>query len=166
MGITKRQEGTLAALFDKLWTENGVLVELRHDEKATNTFWDRATLYALRGAMKTGADAIALAKLQAFSRKRLLGDHVPYVVEAWPENNMKHLSAESALYCRIFTEGLLGLEPLDFDRIKMTPRLPKGWDYLELKNLAFGGLNTDILIRRKGNQILSLIHISEPTRPY
>ncbi|MEM9822945.1 MAG: six-hairpin glycosidase-like protein, partial [Bacteroidota bacterium] len=80
MGITQRQEGTLKALFDKLWTENGILVELRYDEKATTTFWDRATLYALRGAMKTGAGSLALDKLETFSRKRLLGDHVPYVV--------------------------------------------------------------------------------------
>ncbi len=29
-----------------------------------------------------------------------------WIVEAWPEGNMAHLSAESALYCRIFTEGL------------------------------------------------------------
>ena len=37
------------------------------------------------------------------------GEHVPYPVEAWPEGNQRHLSAESALYCRIFTEGLFGL---------------------------------------------------------
>ncbi|MEM9823771.1 MAG: glycosyl hydrolase family 65 protein, partial [Bacteroidota bacterium] len=75
------------------------------------------------------------------------------VVEAYPENNMKHLSAESALYCRIFIEGMLGLEPINFDRIKIKPQLPENWDYLELKNMAFGGWQTDILIHRKGGKV-------------
>lgn len=42
-----------------------------------------------------------------YSQQRLLGEHVPYPIEAWPEGNQRHLSAESALYCRIVTEGIL-----------------------------------------------------------
>lgn len=49
MGITERKEATLSALFEHLWTDNGVLVEKKPDSKI-NMFWDRATLYALRGA--------------------------------------------------------------------------------------------------------------------
>ncbi len=153
MGITKRKKGTLNALFDKLWTDNGVLVEYNPDsEKAQELFWDRATLYTLRGALKTG-DKRALEKLLQYSNKRLLGDHVPYPVEAYPENNMKHLSAESALYCRIFIEGLLGIEPTGFGTIKMTPRLPEGWNSIELNQVYLQGKPFDISIAPKGKKL-------------
>ena len=81
--------------------------------------------------------------LKDFSRKRLLGDHVLYVIEAYPENNMKHLSAESALYCRIITEGLLGIEPLGFSSFKLKPSLPAAWDFMELKNCTMWGEKMD-----------------------
>lgn len=149
MGITTRKSGTLSALFDKLWTENGILVEASETDSNT-LFWDRATLYALRGALKIGETELAYDKLKRFSKKRMLGDHVPYVIEAYPENNMRHLSAESALYCRIVTEGFLGIEPIGFDQFAMTPKLPKSWDYLDLKNLALGGKQIDLSLRRIG----------------
>ncbi|TSE04448.1 six-hairpin glycosidase-like protein [Aquimarina algiphila] len=149
MGITSRKKGTIDALLGKLWTENGVLVEFKHETNTdSTTFWDRATLYALQGVMKVGETDRGFKKLRSFSEKRLLGDHVPYVVEAYPENNMKHLSAESALYCRIITEGLLGLEPLSFNKIKITPSLPKTWDHLKLQDIALFGQKTDILLSR------------------
>jgi len=147
MGITTRKEETLHALFDRLWTENGILVEETEADSST-LFWDRATLYALRGALKIGETELAYKKLKRFSRKRLLGNHVPYVIEAYPENNMRHLSAESALYCRIVTEGFLGIEPISFNTFTMTPTLPEGWDFLDLKNLALGGKQMDLYIHR------------------
>lgn len=49
--------------------------------------------------------------LHRYSQRRLLGDHVPYPIEAWPEGSQRHLSAESGLYCRIVTEGLFGIRP-------------------------------------------------------
>ena len=153
VGITKRKEGTLNALFNKLWMENGILVELSDNPKFKTTFWDRGTLYALQGAMKVGATNKAFEKLLSFSQKRLLGDHVPYVVEAYPENNMKHLSAESALYCRIITEGMLGIEPMGFDKIKLSPSLPKDWDFLELRNMKILGQETDIFLNRSANKL-------------
>jgi hypothetical protein len=161
VGITKRKAGTLDALFNKLWTPNGILVELKPDTLAQNTtFWDRGTLYALQGAMKVGNVDLAYKKWLQFSQKRLLGDHVPYVVEAYPENNMKHLSAESALYCRIVTEGLLGLEPMGMQRIQLSPSLPAGWDFLELHNLALFGQKTDIDVQRAGNQLQLQIKVN------
>jgi cellobiose phosphorylase len=65
----------------------------------------------------------------------LLGEHVPYAVEAYPEGNQRHLSAESGLYCRIFTEGMFGMRPTGFDSFVMTPRLPKEWDKMALRNI-------------------------------
>ncbi|MEM6379439.1 MAG: six-hairpin glycosidase-like protein, partial [Bacteroidota bacterium] len=154
VGITERKAGTLDALFNHLWTDNGILVELKDDEMDKNTtFWDRATLYALQGAMKVGGGSLAAEKWKQFSEKRLLGDHVPYVVEAYPENNMKHLSAESALYCRIVTEGLLGIEPISLKSIRLSPTLPQGWDFLTMDNLALGGQKTSINLKRIGDKL-------------
>jgi hypothetical protein len=151
MGIEQRKEGTLNALFNKLWTDNGILVQ--YDPAASSdkqVFWDRATLYALKGAFKVNANSIAIDKLKQYSTKRLLGDHVPYAVEAYPENNMKHLSAESALYCRIFLEGLLGIEAQSFSSFKITPSLPEDWSFLELNQIYLFGKPYDIRITRKG----------------
>lgn len=49
MGINTRAEATATALLDKLWTDNGILVELNPDKKGQNVFWDRGTLYMFRG---------------------------------------------------------------------------------------------------------------------
>jgi hypothetical protein len=78
-------------------------------------------LYALRGAFKAGAADQALEKLLSCFQIRLLGFQVPYVVKAWPEGNTAHLSAESATYCRIFTEGILGIVPTGFQAFSMRP---------------------------------------------
>ena len=46
-------------------------------------------------------------------------------VEAYTEGNQRHLSAESAFYCRLCTEGLFGLRPTGFRSFTYTPRLPQ-----------------------------------------
>ena len=66
--------------------------------------------------------------LKKFSTIRLLGEHVPYVVEAWPEGGQRHLSAESGLYCRIILEGLLGFRPTGFRSFTLTPQMPTEWN--------------------------------------
>jgi hypothetical protein len=141
-GILDRKEGTIAALFSpRLWTEDGLATQA-----GDKTFWDRSTLYALRGVFAAGATQRALDYLRYYSNRRLLGDHVPYPVEAYPEGNQRHLSAESALYCRIFTEGLFGIRPTGFRALDCTPRLPADWQVMKLKNVrAFGGeLNLEV----------------------
>ena len=153
MGINNRKEGTLEALFTKLWTPNGIKVEFNPNLKEPDLFWDRGTLYAFRGAFKAGAKDRALEKLKSYSRVRLLGFHVPYVVEAWPEGNMAHLSAESALFCRIFTEGLLGIVPTGFKSFYMIPRLPSEWDQYRLEHIRALNSDFDVLIKRKGDKI-------------
>ena len=127
MGLTARADETVRALFGPMWTEQGVRVEWRPDGSSPDLFWDRGTLYALRAGLRVGATDQTFEKVQAYTQTRLLGFHVPYAIEAWPENNMRHLSAESALYARIFTEGLLGLEPTGLDSFRLTPRLPSAW---------------------------------------
>jgi hypothetical protein len=153
VGLNTRKEATLDALFNKLWSANGVVTELKPNQSEAKVFWDRGTLYAFRGAFKAGAADQALERLIAYSKTRLIGFRVPYVVEAWPENGMAHLSAESALYCRIFTEGLLGLEPIGFDSFSLNPNLPSGWNYLELKNVhAFNSI-IDVRLKREKNNV-------------
>ena len=154
MGIYNRAEGTVSALFsDKLWMENGLLTQ-----SGTSTYWDRSTLYAFRGAYSCGAREIATEYLEKYSVTRLLGDHVPYAVEAWPEGNQRHLSTESALYCRIMTEGLFGIRPIALDAFKLTPQLPEGWNTMSLKRICAFGTTFDIEVKRnKGNALLVLI---------
>jgi hypothetical protein len=137
MDIFNRKEGTIAALFSpRLWTEDG-LASLAGNK----TFWDRSTLYALRGVFAAGETQKAFDYLQYYSRRRLLGEHVPYPVEAYPEGNQRHLSAESGLYCRIYTEGMFGMRPAGFRSFDCTPHLPAAWDKMALRNVqAFGSL--------------------------
>jgi len=166
MDIGTRKEGTLKALFETLWTDNGILVQYDPSESSkVHTFWDRATLYALRGALKVGGTTIAMEKLKQYSANRLLSDHVPYPVEAYPENNMKHLSAESALYCRIYVEGLLGIEPISFSEFKICPKLPHDWNFLELNRFYLYGKPHDISLRKE-NENLRLIVKSDKTILY
>jgi len=154
MGIDDRADGTLDALFTYLWTDNGIKVEHNPTLEEPNLFWDRGTLYAFRGAFKAGASDRALEKIQAFSKTRLLGFHVHYVVEAWPEGNMAHLSAESALYCRIFTEGILGIVPTGFKSFEMTPNIPDEWEFFNLKRIRAFDSEFDLIINRKGDKLL------------
>lgn len=144
VGIHDRAEGTIDALFsDKLWTPDGLLTK-----SGTTTVWDRSTLYALRGVFEAGATERGLPRLQELSRQRLLGDHVPYLMEANSEYKRSQISAESALYCRIFTEGLFGIRPVGFDEFICTPVLPESWDRMALKRIhAFGRIWNLELIR-------------------
>lgn len=82
VGLSARRAGTLDALFEQLWSANGVLTELRPGTEAAPVFWDRGTLYAFRGAFKAGAADRALARLRSYSTTRLTGFRVPYAVEA------------------------------------------------------------------------------------
>ena len=91
-----------------------------------------------------------LDRLIEYSSRRLLGEHVPYAVEAYPEGGQAHLSAESALYCRIFVEGLFGIRPTGLDAFAMTPRLPDGWDRMSLRAIHAFGRIFDVEIRRAG----------------
>ncbi|HOW09236.1 MAG TPA: hypothetical protein PLX08_05460 [Bacteroidales bacterium] len=151
VGIFDRFEGTTNALFSpELWTDQGLLTQA-----GTSTFWDRSTLYGLRGVFAAGAIDRGLKFFTDYSTRRLLGDHVPYAVEAWPEGNQRHLSAESALYCRVVTEGIFGLRPTGMRSFTVTPRLPANWEKMSLENIvAFGGKKINILVSKKEDKIL------------
>jgi hypothetical protein len=144
MGIETRAEGTIRALFSpRLWTEDGLLTA-----EGSTTFWDRSTLYALRGVFNAGDPGAALPKLAALSRRRLLGEHVPYVVEAYPEGQGRHLSAESALYGRVVTEGLFGIVPRGFKAFTLRPSLPPQWDRMALRHVRAFASDFDVEVSR------------------
>jgi hypothetical protein len=128
------------------------LKSIFQDETVT-TFWDRATLYALRGVFAAGETKKAMEFFQFYSKRRLLGEHVPYPVEAYPEGNQRHLSAESALYCRVVTEGILGIRPTGFNRFSFSPKLPKEWNQMALRNIKSFNADFDIEIKRKSKQL-------------
>ncbi|RVT97365.1 six-hairpin glycosidase-like protein [Mucilaginibacter limnophilus] len=148
VGLNERKNGRLDALFNYLWSANGVLTEGGKKNSAPQVFWDRGTLYAFRGAFKAGETNKSLNRLLSYSQTRLTGFRVPYAVEAWPENSMAHLSAESALYCRIFTEGVLGLEPTGFNTFTLEPHLPDKWDNVAIKQIKSFGSSFDIKVAR------------------
>jgi len=144
MGIYDRKEQTEAALLSsKLWSPNGLLTE-----SGSKTYWDRSTLYAFRGLFKAGVTDTTMKYLAYYSARRLLGDHVPYAIEAWPEGNQRHLSAESGLYCRALVEGLIGFEPVGFKTFFIAPHLPGKWDRLALKNIHAFNTVFDIIVKR------------------
>ncbi|WP_343706944.1 hypothetical protein [Flavobacterium sp.] len=149
MGIYDRKDGTIDALFSpRLWTKDG-LASVAGDK----IFWDRSTLYALRGVLAAGETDKALDFLHYYSNRRLLGDHVPYPVEAYPEGDQRHLSAESGLYCRIFTEGLFGIRPTGLHSFDFTPRLPKSWPTMKLKRIHAFERDFDITVERAGKNL-------------
>lgn len=144
VGIYDRKEATIDALFSpRLWTENGLLTQA-----GTETYWDRSTLYGFRGVIACGEVDKAMDYLKFYSNRRLLGEHVPYAIEAWPEGSQRHLSAESGLYCRIFTEGLFGIRPTGLHAFDLTPRLPKEWNEMSLNRICAFGKIFDIHVQR------------------
>ncbi len=144
VNIFDRKEETVRALFSpRLWTENGLLTQA-----GSETFWDRSTLYALRGVYACGETEKATEYLKFYSGQRLLGEHVPYAIEAWLEGNQRHLSAESGLYCRIITEGMFGIRPTGFKSFILTPRLPAEWNQMSLNRIQAFGSVFDVEIKR------------------
>jgi hypothetical protein len=149
VNIFDRKQGTINALFSpELWTNDGLA-----SQSGDKTFWDRSTLYALRGVFAAGDTKRGLKYLQYYSNRRLLGEHVPYAVEAYPEGNQRHLSAESGLYCRIYTEGLFGIRPIGFNSFTVTPQLPDEWNFMQLEKVHGFQKDFDVLIQREGARI-------------
>ena len=164
VGIFDRADATIDALFEsELYTGEGLLTQMGEE-----TYWDRSTLYAFRGAYFAGKGDYITPKVSAYSHRRLLEDHVPYPIEAWPEGRQRHLSAESGLYCRIFTEGMFGIRPTGFGKFTMKPSFPDGWNEIALRRVrAFGG-DFDIKVERCGKRLKTTItdNLSGKTRTY
>lgn len=164
VGIMDRAEGTIAALFSEhLWHKDGLLTQ-----QGTSTYWDRSTLYGLRGVYAAGASDLATEKLKYYSHRRLLEDHVPYAIEAWPEGSQRHLSAESGLYCRVLTEGLFGIRPTGLRSFELKPSLPSEWNTVSLNNVkAFGSdFNINVTRREDGKLDINVSPVGGKVRKY
>lgn len=152
MGISDYAAETQAALFSKdMWAKDVMLSESGN----TKRYFERPMLNAFRGLFFSGHKIDTTLKyFKAYTALRLLGEHVPYVVEAYPEGNGRHLAGDNALYCRIVTEGLFGIEPIAFNQFNISPRLPANWYEMSLNHIkAFNG-DFNILAKRKGKRIL------------
>lgn len=140
VGIFDRANDTVKALFsDKLYV-NGML----KTTSANKTTWDRSLLFALRGTLLAGKTNEGIKALSNYCDNRLLGSHAPYPFEAFPEGNRAHLAAESILFARIVTEGLLGLRTVGYRKLHIEPRLNNELNYLNLSGISLYGLKFSI----------------------
>ena len=150
VGLYDRTRGTVDALCsDHLMKPDGFLTE-----EGSVTIWDRSTLYALRGIFASGETEAALNLLLRYSDNRLRGERVPYAVEAYPEGGRRQLSGESALYCKIVTEGILCMIPTGLHSFTVKPSLPAGLDHLYLKNICAHGAVFDVLLEHDGWRVV------------
>lgn len=149
VGLENRADGTIKALTSPaLMTDDGLLTE-----EGSETFWDRSTLYSLRGIYIAGDTETANSFMHHYSTQRLLGNHVPYPIEAWPEGSQRHLSAESGLYCRAIIEGMFGLRPTGLRSFTLSPRMADGWEHMALRRVKAFGADFDIDVTRKGSSL-------------
>lgn len=148
----KRIDGTVAALRSSyLRAEGGVLSCELGDENKNATIWDRAGLYAYKGFCMCGKQDECFEDILYYTESRLLGSRVPYAIEAWPEGDKRHLSGESALFCRIITEGMLGIKPTGLNTFSIVPHIPLELPYFRMKNLHISGRVVDVLGEKNGD---------------
>ncbi len=150
VGIYDRAEATVDALTSEyLMRPDGFLTS-----EGNETVWDRSTLYSLRGIFASGYTDKAWELLERYVNNRLLGERVPYAVEAYPEGGRRHLSGESALYCKIILEGILDMTPAGLSSFTVKPTLPAGLDRLSLTNIrAYGGV-FGVTLTREGWRVV------------
>lgn len=142
MGITNRARDTLKSINEKLWTDGSC-----RSTEGENTLWDRSALYYLATLFRAGERENAWEKLKEYCKIRLLGEHVPYAVEAYPEGGMRHLSAESGLFCRVFTDGLLNIG-FDEKGYTINAQLPEEVTRVTVKNIYLNGKAENIDVKR------------------
>ena len=144
MKIFNRKDDSLKAVSDLLWMGGSCL-----SVEKENIVWDRSAIFFMTALFRAGKEEEAFSKLVDFSETRLLGERVPYAVEAYPENDMRQISAESALYCRIITDGLLDID-YDEKGFSITPHLPEEIKSVSLKNVYLNGSLKNITVN-EGN---------------
>ena len=142
MGIMNRAKDTLKSIDEKLWVNGSC-----RSTEGEKILWDRSALYYIMALFRAGEQEQAWTKLKEYSETRLLGDHVPYAVEAYPEGGMRHLSAESGLYCRVFTDGLLDI-CFNENGYTVNGNLPEDLKAVTVKNIYLNGGFADLIKER------------------
>jgi hypothetical protein len=147
MGITERQEATVAALLsDKLWPnrmEGGDILA----ESTRPTEWGRETYYALRVLFKTGRTEDALDLTRRVVQSQVFGGKGPY-----PDEDAIDMLCPGSLYPRVFTEGMFGIVPTGLDSFECTPWLPKDWPQMALRDVRAFGRAWDVVVERASDQ--------------
>ena len=142
MGITNRAKETLDSIDEKLWSDGGC-----RSTEGEKILWDRSALYYIMALFRAGEKEKAWTRLKEYSEIRLLGDHVPYAVEAYPEGDMRHLSAESGLFCRVFTDGILNID-FDENGYTLNAQLPEEVERVTVKNIYLNGKKENLNVTR------------------
>ena len=73
---------------------------------------------------------------------------------------MRHLSAESALYARTITDGLLNVE-FTKEGFKLNPMLPKELKHVTIKNIFISGELYNIEIENVDGKIKESIELAK-----
>jgi len=133
MGITRRAKDTLKSIDERLWTQGGC-----RSTEGEAILWDRSALYYLAALFRAGETELGWQRLKQYSEARLLGEHVPYAVESWPEGDMRHLSAESGLFCRVITDGLLNIRFCEAG-FTLNCVLPQKVERIEVRDIYLNG---------------------------
>lgn len=137
-------------VLEKMWSEEGVLTAEGEED-----VWDRESLYAIRSGFGCGLVDLATARWIELTERRLTrGRAVPYMQEN--NDSCAQLSAESALYVRVVTEGLLGMQVRGWRMAALRPRCPSGWGGFEVGNVFFAGgwLSFEVLRIEGGLRIM------------
>ena len=147
MGITERQEATVAALMsDKLWPHRLAGADILA-ESTRPTEWGRETYYALRVLFKGGRTEDALDLTRRVVKAQIFGAKGPY-----PDEDAIDMLCPGSLYPRVFTEGLFGIVPSGLDSFACTPWLPKDWPRMALRDLRAFGQAWDLVVERDGDR--------------
>ena len=147
MGITERQEATVAALTsDKLWPHRLAGADILA-ESTRSTEWGRETYYALRVLFKAGRTEEALDITRRVVQTQIFGSKGPY-----PDEDAIDMLCPGSLYPRVFTEGMFGIVPTGLDSFECTPWLPKAWPRMALRDLRAFGRSWDLVVERVGDQ--------------
>ena len=145
MGITERQDATVAALLsDKLWPHRMAGADILA-ESTRETEWGRETYYALRVLFKAGRTEEAIDLTRRVVKAQIFGFRGPY-----PDEDAIDMLCPGSLYPRVFTEGLFGIVPVGLDAFDCTPWLPAEWPKMALRDLRAFGRTWDLVVEREG----------------
>jgi hypothetical protein len=148
MGINERQDATLDAMVsDKLWPNRMQGGDILAASDRPETEWGRETYYALRVLFLAGRTDLALDLTQRVVKAQIFGPRGPY-----PDEDAIDMLCPGSLYPRVFTEGVFGIVPTGFDSFEFTPRLPKAWPKMALRDVRAFGKSWDLVVERVGDQ--------------
>jgi len=147
MGITNRQDATVAALIsDKLWPNRREGADILA-ESTRSTEWGRETYYALRALFKAGYTEEAIDITRRVVKAQIFGSRGPY-----PDEDAIDMLCPGSLYPRVFIEGMFGIVPTGFNSFDCKPWLPKDWPRMALRDMRAFGQAWDMVVERDGGQ--------------